>query len=958
MPRWLIIVVVLLAVYTLFGFLVVPWLIRRQVTAGSRKYLHREATLAAARFNPFTLETRFIGLDLRDRDGTPLFAFDTMVVNFSSASITHRATSLDEFRIVRPVAVARIAANGNLAIADLLEADTAGAPAPDTAAARPPRLEIRQVALVDGQVSYIDESRQPRYQEDFSDLSLTVEGLSTLPNEQGDHVLTVSFASGAQVRWTGRNSFTPLELTGEFELSRLRLSKLSEVAGRDLPLQLTDGRLSSRFRYAVTQAAGRGGLVVKIPEASASATEIAVRPRDASEDWARVPGIEVTGITVEWPARVAHVAQVRVTDPWLRAAREQDGQVDWQRVMAAMPADTAPPDTAAAWAVAIDSILVAGGSAIITDRVPTKPVDYALSGVTVALAPVTTDSTRPVGFSAGATIGKRASITARGQATPSPRSVDAELSLKGLELTLARPYLGANPPATIKSGTTSLQGKAKLRTTHPTATFDGSAAITGFAMADSVGDSLLAWKSMKVAGIHYTADPDLLRVKQVTLDQPFARIAISKDKTIHLMSLADMVPATDTARQLPYEIQEVAIVNARIDFSDESLILPFRTNIDSANGTIKDIATFGGAPGSLQLEGKIEDYGLARATGTLRVNDPYAATDIKAAFLNVSMPKLTPYSAQFAGYEITSGRLDVEMEYIVKDRQLQASHHIVATNLKLGNKVEGGDSPGFLVKLAISLMKDKDGRIKFDVPVEGTVDDPQFSYKGIVWQAVKQILGKVATAPFRFLGKLFGGGSGDDQELVDFDPGRTDIIPPERQKLDSLAAELGRKPDLTIAIEGRYDTIADAKAIRELKLQQRLAVQRDSAGKKAQADTSTSMLAQLMKAEYVTQFGKPAFDSLEASYRQAWSADTGKKGKFDPGALQAELKVRLLAMQVVDTEELVQLARDRSAAIATAITATGTVDSTRVSATDPQPVSKKKKDGSERIASELTMDAR
>jgi len=188
---------------------------------------------------------------------------------------------------------------------------------------------------------------------------------------------------------------------------------------------------------------------------------------------------------------------------------------------------------------------------------------------------------------------------------------------------------------------------------------------------------------------------------------------------------------------------EVLFDDAQIDFSDESLILPFRTDIDSTRGAIRDVASFGGTPGSLELEGKVGQYGLARASGTLMINDPFAATVIKADFRNVDMVALTPYSAQFAGYSIKEGKLDLDLNYKIQSRQLQADHHIVATDLQLGDKVEGGESPGFLVKLAISLMKDREGKIKLDVPVEGTVDDPEFSYKGIVWKAIKQILGKM-----------------------------------------------------------------------------------------------------------------------------------------------------------------------------------------------------------------------
>jgi hypothetical protein len=946
----------LLLCFTLIGFLLVPWLIRRQLVAAAAKQLHRSATVSAVRFNPFTLETRIIAFDLRDRDGTPLFAFDTMVVNLSIMSVVHRAISLDEFRLVRPAAVARIDPQGNLAVADLLAGDSA-APG-DTTATRPPRLEVRLLSLVDGRIDFVDESRSPRYEEEFNQLSLKVDGLSTLPNEKGDHVLTVSFASGAQVKWTGKNVFEPLNLEGQLELSRVRLRRVSEVFGAKYPLVITSGEAGAAFSYSVVQDSGRG-LVVRVPEARFSAVEVAARARGVTDDWLRVPSAEVEGATLTWPARVAKIERLKVTDPWLSASREKDGSLNWTPIIDAFTvADSAPAatDSAPAWDLVLQQFELAGGSAHLADRSVTPAAEYELSHVNVRVTPVSTDPASSMRLEASATLGKRAAFTASGTAVREPFAADLEVAAKDIDVGLVTPYLGANAPAAIKSGVASASGKVKLRKTRPSTVFDGKASVTRFALDDKAKEPLLAWKDMRISGIHYTQAPDLLRIRQVTLDQPFARVAISRERTVNLMLLTEMMPA-DTTKPLKYEIGEVAINDARIDFSDESLILPFRTNIDSAYGTIKDVASFGGAPGTMKLEGKVEEYGLARTSGVIYVNDPYAATDIKADFRNLDMKSFTPYSAQFAGYAIADGRLDIDMEYRVKDRRLEANHHIVATDLKLGDKVEGGESPGFLVKLAVSLLKDKDGRIKLDVPVEGTVDDPQFNYKAIAWQAVKQVLGKVATAPFRFLGKALGiGGDGEDVDLVDFDPGRSDVIPPEQEKLDSLASEMGRKPELTLAVEGRYDSISDAQAIRERKLEARVTASRDSLGKKAQSDSIT-MSARILESLYAADHGKPALDSLREQFKLAFETDTLHKGaKFDATPMYAEIRTRLLAAETAEPAELVSLASARGTAIVTALTAAA-LDPARVTTAEPQPVSRKKS-GSSRIPSELKMDAR
>jgi uncharacterized protein DUF748 len=973
---WLIVLAGILLVYTLAGFFLVPWVLRRQLRTQARVSLHREATLAKARFNPFTLKTTLIGYDLRDLDGSRLLAFDTMVVNLSSASIIRRALVLDEFRLVRPQIVGRLGADGRPSVADLFAKKPAEAPAAQTAPTKPPRLVVHHTRIAQGEIVFIDNSRNPRYEEHFKDLGAQVEELSTLPNKEGDHLVTVSFASGAEIDWTGKMQFQPLHLEGRFILSKLHFPKLAEAFASSFPLRLTEGVGGATILYLVQQDSA-GPLRATITDASLNLQGLAFQPRTVAEDWLKVEAIDITGIKAHWPERTAGINLLKISAPWVTAERTKNKALNWAPIFQALQKpDTAKADSAVPWTVVCDAIELVDGGIHLADHSVSPTIQFDVSKIAVRLDPVSTDPTVRTNFALTAEGGRGTEFEFKGATTRKPFAADFDLAIRRMPLPLGQSYLGEKAPAVIESGKASINGKVKMREGRPAVVFDGIGTINDLRINDESGDSLLTWNGMTARGIHLTSTPELLRIKTIRLAQPFARVAVSKERELNLTKLKAMIPVDTTTPPYPYEIGEVLFDDAQIDFSDESLILPFRADIDSTRGAIRDVASFGGTPGSLELEGKVGEYGLARASGTLMIADPFAATSIKADFRNVDMIQLTPYSAQFAGYAIKDGKLDLDLNYRIQNRQLQAGHHIVADDLQLGDKVEGGESPGFLVKLAISLMKDKEGKIKLDVPVEGTVDDPEFSYRGIVWNAIKGVLGKIATAPFRFLGKLLGIGGGDDVELVDFDPGRSDVIPPEKEKLDSLAAELGRKPELTISVEGRYDSISDVAEMKETKLKAMIAAGRDSSGKGVQDDTSNTYLSKALEQLYIAKFSKAGFDSLKTSFivpdrdpvpsapsgEQAKDAKptpklTGKPGSLDAPAFYMEVRARLLALQTVTPEELNQLAKDRAKAIAAALTASGTVDSTRVTLTDPSPV-KKKKQGSSRVPSEMAMDAK
>ena len=949
--------VLALALYAAFGFFAVPRIIRAQVLHQAALRLHRSATVAKVSFNPFTLAVLMAGFELRDHDRTQLAAFDTLVVNFSIGSIPRRALVLDEFRLVRPVIVARLLADGRPAIADLLPAKADPPPGPAPAAPhgapatapayRPPRLLIHKAAVSVGAITFRDESRHPLVEAAFNNLGIAVNGLSTLPEDKGDHTLVVTFGGGAQITWKGTSSFQPLRLEGEVGITGIRPARISELFGAHWPLLATDGGMELMVRYVVDQATD-GTLQLTIPTARLDAHQLALRPPGAAEDWARLPAMEVRGVRAMYPQRTAHVDLVRLSRLWLAVTRESDGTLSWQRLADSLRAHADTARTAAPpWAAVVDTFEIDSATIAVTDRTITPEASEQLSQLLVRLHNVTTDSTARTGVECAAALGT-GRMRVSGGMTRAPFNADLDIEATALPLARGQPWLGHAAPIRLLDGAASARGHLVMRGGRPSMRFDGGASVERLTIADSAGDSLLTWRTMSVRGIRYTKDPDLLRIANIALERPFARIAINRNRELNLSALSALA-SSDTTSRLPYEILVVDIKDGLIDFSDQSLVLPFRTLIDSAQGSIRDVASFGGTPGALDLSGRILPAGTAGARGTLNVADPLAATTISAEIRNFVMSDLTPYSAQFMGYAIQRGRLDMDLNYRIEGRQLHADHHIVTTNLELGAAVEGGESPGFLVRLALSLMHDSQGRITLDVPVEGSVDSPDFSYRAVVWQGVKQILRRVATAPFRFLGHMLGI-SGEDPELVEFEPGRTDLLPPERIKLDTLSAELLRRPQLTIGVEGRYDSVADIAATQEALLGARVQARRDSVAAHTRGDTSATVLAGILEALYIQQFSRPALDSLRAAH-------TGADGQLAATPYYAEVRARLLAAMPVPAGLLESLGRQRGAAIAAVLRARPGLDTTRITVTGIAPASRRRA-GSPRVASEMSMDAR
>jgi len=343
-------------------------------------------------------------------------------------------------------------------------------------------------------------------------------------------------------------------------------------------------------------------------------------------------------------------------------------------------------------------------------------------------------------------------------------------------------------------------------------------------------------------------------------------------------------------------------------------------------------------------------------------------TDLKASFRNLEMRNLTPYSGKFAGRKIESGKLSLELEYKVLDRKLKGENQIVIDNLKLGERVESKDATSLPLDLAIALLSDSKGVIDLGLPVQGSLDDPQFSMGGLVWKAITNLLTKIVTAPFRAL----LGGSGEEFEAVLFEPGEARLLPPEREKLAKLATALEKRPQLKLAIEGRFDRERDREALADnilkLEVSKRAGMKPPGANEplvisftdsKVQAAldelaASAGDDAAKLRAQYLPPAGNALTGLLQGARERL--TEKGRNEAADArGKYYPELFRLLRGKQQVPDIAYATLAGFRAEAIRNTLTAVNKFDAARVSVAAPQPVKSSQPD---RVATTLALSVK
>lgn len=694
---------------------------------------------------------------------------------------------------------------------------------------------------------------------------------------------------------------------------------------------------------------------------------------------------------VDLAARQARVAKVSLSEGRTRLVRAADGSLPLLRALATRPAPksaipasaTGKTEAAPGWTYRVEAVELARFAVDVRDEAIEPAMLLGLVDMHASVRGLSQDLKAAWPVRLGMRVQQGGRLEAEGKVVPGRPAADLRLKLVDLNLTPVQPYLHKDTNLVLSSGRFSTAGRV---TYAKHLDYQGGFSVDDLLLNEAVsGDRFLAWNHLSTDELRL--GPEGVEIGNLLADGLGLKLVIHADKTTNLKQIMK-TPAppedkgaappsppapTVSARTAPpvqakafrVGIDSIRVAGGEMDFADLSLALPFGTRIHDLKGHINGVSSeAAGAPAQLELEGQVDDHGLARAAGQIRLFDPTQFTDVRTIFKNVEMTRLTPYSATFAGRRIASGKLSLDLEYKIDKRQLKGDNQIVMDKLTLGERVESPTAKNLPLDLAIAILQDSDGKIDLGLPVSGSLDDPQFSYGGIVWKAIVNVITKIVLAPFKALGALLGGGA-EKMEAIGFDAGGARLLPPEREKLKTLAGALAKRPGLALTVKGTYNPGADRAFLREDQLRRAVA---EKMGVKLTAGmepppiaTSSEKTRQALDALYAERLGKSALDKLRVTYQRAnpekkegvgkmFSKLTGLfKGKEEPvpreeldalkGAdLHEVIYQRLLAGEKVPDDTLTRLAQRRAQAIVDELAQVGGVARDRLTIEAPDAV--------------------
>jgi uncharacterized protein involved in outer membrane biogenesis len=872
--------------YLLFAWLALPGIVQTQAEKYVAERSSHHLVMDRPTFNPFTLSLHLKNFRLTEPDSKALLSFDDLVVDFSSTSLFRRAYVFDEIKLdgltISVAVLPRDKLNWSRFIAAFQSKEKTSSELP--------RVIVKKFSLTKGRLDLADARTAEVKTTRLVPLNLTLTDLSTLPNDRGQYTLTATTNFGARIHWDGQVKLKPVTLTGSFRVDQVSLEKLAPYAPLPSTLAPPQGIASFSTRYRTGMIANRFDL--KLSRMALTIDRFNLQRKADPDTALAIDRIAINGGRFHLQDRQITVEDITVSGGGVRAERDAKGRINLLALLPPqkkMAADTKPaPSSLAGWHYSIAHITLNHLSAAFRDHSIAPAADFALENISAKIDGISQDMTAALPAHVAFSSRDGGSFTANGTVVPATADADFQIKLDSLVLTPAQPYVGHLTTLKLKGGALSAEGHFGFD--GKSGNYDGSAALRDLNIVEADGKrTFLAWKSLSTTTL--SASTTGLTVHELLLDGLDTRFIIAKDKSINFIQVLRQKPnaqpaanTTGPATPIPVHIARLRISRSQLEFADHSLVLPFGTHIHALSGTLVNISSQrGNTPARLQVQGQIDDYGMARAAGKVDLFKPTDDLDIKVDFTNVEMTRLTPYSATFAGRRIDSGKLTLNLEYKIQNRQLTGNNRIVMDQITLGERVESPTAHDLPLDLAIAILEDSSGRIDLGLPVSGSLDDPKFSYSSIIWQAITNVLTKIVTAPFRALGALFG----DDDKFdgLVFEAGQPQLTPPEREKLARLAEALAKRPNLAVTVHGMFSE-ADRAALQDIRLRKAIAAKLhlSSEGDPGLLTPDQAPVQPVLEDIYSERFGRGAVTALKEAFR-----------KTNPGALPESTSGRVMS---------------------------------------------------------------
>lgn len=516
------------------------------------------------------------------------------------------------------------------------------------------------------------------------------------------------------------------------------------------------------------------------------------------------------------------------------------------------------------------------------NRQPKEPVVTQVSQLNVTVNNVSDSLDKPLAVSASARINDRGSYLVKGNVIVSPLKADLDVDFSHVSIQFIQPYINDYVNLSLRKADLSVKGKL-LVDTSPSGVlqgqFKGGAAVSNLSAVDQMTKRpVISWKDLAFEGVSVNLNPLSVTIDKARMTDVVARVILLADGRLNLQNILRsnaggqkslteneegqepaairegatpvaqapvapeqtkpgqvgqeqkkpetatqtvVLPAPDGQEKPDFSlaIKKWIIKNGTVRFSDNFIKPRYTANIQNLRGAFINLSNDPKTQSRIRLRGQVNGAPLD-ISGYVNPLSEKLTLNIKAQVTGMELAQFSAYSGKYLGYGIEKGKLTYKATYKVQNGMLTAENSLVLDQLTLGQKVESKEAISSSIELALALLKDSNGVIDLNVPISGSLNDPQFSLGSIVGKVILNTLKRIVTAPFAWLSSL----NEKEKNLsgMIFGPGSATLSKDDEKRLERLANGLVKRPKLKLEITGLYDDVADREGLGQSTLDRKI----------------------------------------------------------------------------------------------------------------------------------------
>ena len=682
-----------------------------------------------------------------------------------------------------------------------------------------------------------------------------------------------------------------------------------------------------------------------------------------AEDWLKIDAFALKGGKLDLAKHEVVIDDAQVGGVRGLIRRTAEGKIDWLKPPALRAVEASQTEASVPWKVTIAKYVGDDIGVRFEDLAVSPMAPQTIEGLGFTAENLSTEPDQTAKLAMHFKLNRKGEVAVDGTIKPSPLVANLNLDVKTVELLPLQPYFAEKLNIAVTRGMVTVNGQVQLKQEAPDAKaktadapafgggFTGQATIGDFYAVDKLNSAdFLRWKSLFFGKVEARLAPDSLAVGEIALSDFFARVIVSPEGKLNLMQIVrkpdteavEVVPQTadqgagakaaappvapvptvpavksadgkaavpvvaESKALMPIKIGKVTLQGGQVKFTDNFVKPNYTATLEKIGGHVTGLSTEPNSIANLDLRGTYDD--VAPLTLTAKINPlsakPYL--DLQADIKGIELTSFSSYSGKYAGYAIEKGKLSLFVKYKIENDQLAAENRVFLDQLTFGDPVESPDATKLPVKLALALLKNRNGEIDINLPISGSLSDPQFSVGGLVVKVIVNLFVKAVTSPFALIGSMFGGDS-EQMSNVEFEYGRAVITPDTQKRLENLAKALTDRPALKLEIDGRVDPDRDREGVKTERIQRKV---------------------RALKREDLTKTGveSGSADSIEVSAEEypvllerVYKAEKFPKPRNMVGLVKTlpveEMEKLILANSSVDNDDLLDLGERRAKAV-------------------------------------------